>query len=77
MATKTDVSATHIHGTDPQYLIEKISRIKIYESNYYKEKCFGLSAATIGHTHIHITHTYKQTHIIQFDQREEMKVKNE
>lgn len=93
MANKTDVAAYHTHGTDPQYLIEKITREKIYDSNYCtnssdsaaaadgrispaqrrqapslshrtahvvsrscllmcalvgKEKCFGLSAATLG-----------------------------
>jgi hypothetical protein len=34
MANKTDVAAYHTHGTDPQYLIEKITREKIYDSNY-------------------------------------------
>src|SRR4051812_32096445 len=47
MANKTDVAAGHIHGTDPQFLIEKITREKIYDCNYWKEKCFGLSAASL------------------------------
>jgi pre-mRNA-splicing factor 38A len=51
MANKTDVVAAHVHGTDPQYLIEKITRAKIYEQPYWKEKAFGLSAATLGQRH--------------------------
>ena len=37
---------TRIHGTDPQLLIEKILRERIYESLYWKDKCFALSAET-------------------------------
>lgn len=51
MANATDVSAAHVHGTDPQYLIEKITRAKIYDAPYWKERCFGASAATLGQTH--------------------------
>lgn len=36
-----------IKGTNPQNLIEKIIRLKINESNYYKEHCFGLNAETL------------------------------
>lgn len=36
-----------IRGTDPQYLIEKITRERIYASVYWKEKCFGLTAESI------------------------------
>jgi len=43
----TDPSAVHIHGTDPQFLIEKILRMKIYDSQYYKEHCFALTAETM------------------------------
>jgi hypothetical protein len=32
------------HGTNAQFLIEKILRERIYESLYWKEKCFGLNA---------------------------------
>lgn len=33
-----------VHGTSPELLIEKIIRLKIYDSVYWKEKCFGLAA---------------------------------
>lgn len=35
------------HGTNPQYLLEKILRERIYESRYWKESCFGINAASI------------------------------
>ena len=47
MANKTDPFAESIHGTNPQNLIEKITRTKIYNSNYWKEHCFGLTSETI------------------------------
>jgi pre-mRNA-splicing factor 38A len=47
MANATDVFATSVHGTNPQYLVEKITRLKIYNSVYWKEECFGLTAATL------------------------------
>jgi pre-mRNA-splicing factor 38A len=34
-----------IHGTDPQFLIEKIIRERIYECVYWKEKLFAVNAA--------------------------------
>lgn len=43
MANKTDPVAMAVHGTDPQFLIEKILRAKIIDSQYWKEKCFGLT----------------------------------
>jgi len=43
----TDSDARNIHGTDPQYLIEKILRLKIHDSRYWKEHCFALSAETM------------------------------
>lgn len=43
MANKTVKDAKTIHGTNPQYLIEKIIRTRIYESRYWKEECFGLT----------------------------------
>ncbi|KAJ3119203.1 hypothetical protein HK098_005685 [Nowakowskiella sp. JEL0407] len=36
-----------IHGTNPQHLIEKIIRSRIYDSLYWKEHCFGLTAETL------------------------------
>lgn len=47
MANQTDPFADSIHGTNPQNLIEKITRQKIYNSNYWKEHCFGLTSETI------------------------------
>ena len=32
-----------VHGTIPQNLIEKIIRLRIYESRYWKEHCFALT----------------------------------
>jgi pre-mRNA-splicing factor 38A len=47
MANSTDPFAQAVHGTNPQYLVEKITRLKIYNCVYWKEQCFGLTAATI------------------------------
>jgi len=47
MANTTDSDARNVHGTDPQYLIEKILRLKIHDSRYWKEHCFALSAETM------------------------------
>jgi pre-mRNA-splicing factor 38A len=47
MANTTDVFAESIHGTNPQYLVEKITRLKIYNCRYWKESCFGLTSETI------------------------------
>ncbi|KIZ06700.1 Pre-mRNA-splicing factor 38A [Monoraphidium neglectum] len=47
MANRTDKFAKSIHGTNPQNLVEKITRNKIQASVYWKEKCFGLSAETL------------------------------
>ncbi|KAF5180778.1 Pre-mrna-splicing factor 38a [Thalictrum thalictroides] len=47
MANRTDPSAKSIHGTNPQHLVEKILRSKIYQNTYWKEQCFGLTAETL------------------------------
>ncbi|CAG8556510.1 5281_t:CDS:2 [Acaulospora colombiana] len=47
MANRTVSDAIAVHGTNPQYLIEKIIRTRIYESLYWKESCFGLTAETL------------------------------
>jgi len=39
--------AASIKGTNPQFLIEKITRMKIYEDMYWKEHCFALNAEGI------------------------------
>ena len=36
-----------VRGTDPQFLIEKIMRERIYECVYWKEKLFGCNAADV------------------------------
>ncbi|KAL7429077.1 hypothetical protein ACHAXM_001528 [Skeletonema potamos] len=47
MANVTDPLASTVHGKDPQNLIEYITRQKIYDSIYWKEECFGLSASDL------------------------------
>lgn len=36
--------AGSIRGTNPQFLLEKITRMKVYETQYWKEHCFALNA---------------------------------
>lgn len=43
MANRTVSDAKTVKGTNPQYLIEKIVRSRIYENKYWKEQCFALS----------------------------------
>jgi len=47
MAQTTVKWATQAHGTNPQNLIEYIVRQKIYDSIYWKQHCFALSAETL------------------------------
>ncbi|KAG0305175.1 hypothetical protein BGZ98_004524 [Dissophora globulifera] len=47
MDNKTVRDAIQLHGTDPQFLIEKILRTRIYECTYWKEQCFGLTESSI------------------------------
>lgn len=44
MANRTVKDAKSIRGTNPQYLVEKIIRSRIYDSRYWKEECFALTA---------------------------------
>lgn len=44
MANRTLKDAKNIHGTNPQYLIEKIIRSRVYDSMFWKEQCFALTA---------------------------------
>lgn len=48
MANVTDPLARPIHGTNPQNLIEYITRQRIYDSQFWKESCFGLTAADVA-----------------------------
>lgn len=43
MANRTVSDAKTVKGTNPQYLVEKIIRSRIYENKYWKEQCFALS----------------------------------
>ncbi|KAF5841593.1 PRP38 family-domain-containing protein [Dunaliella salina] len=47
MANRTDKEAYTIHGTNPQNLVEYIVRNKIYQTVYWKESCFALTAETL------------------------------
>ncbi|XP_020892279.1 pre-mRNA-splicing factor 38A [Exaiptasia diaphana] len=44
MANRTVSDARTVKGTNPQYLVEKITRSRIYESKFWKEQCFALTA---------------------------------
>ncbi|KQJ86872.1 pre-mRNA-splicing factor 38 isoform X2 [Brachypodium distachyon] len=57
MANRTDPLARSIHGTNPQNLVEKIVRSKIYQSTYWKEQCFGLTAETLVDKAMELDHT--------------------
>lgn len=43
MANRTVKEAATVKGTNPQYLVEKIIRTRIYDSLYWKEHCFALT----------------------------------
>jgi len=47
MANRTDTQADTVHGTNPQYLVDRIVRVKIYNDHYWKEHCFALTAETV------------------------------
>ncbi|TIB12835.1 hypothetical protein E3P92_02048 [Wallemia ichthyophaga] len=47
MANKTFKQASSIHGRNPQHLIENVIRQRVYESAFWKEQCFALTAETI------------------------------
>lgn len=47
MANRTVKDAKCVHGTNPQYLVEKIIRSRIYDSKYWKEECFALTAELV------------------------------
>lgn len=47
MANRTDGDAVNVHGTNPQNLVEKIVRSRIYDNPYWKEHCFGLDAESL------------------------------
>uniref|UniRef100_A0A674GUS8 Pre-mRNA-splicing factor 38B n=1 Tax=Taeniopygia guttata TaxID=59729 RepID=A0A674GUS8_TAEGU len=47
MADRMVRDAHSIHGTNLQDLVEKIICMRIYESKYWKEECFGLTAKLV------------------------------
>ncbi|VDM44818.1 unnamed protein product [Toxocara canis] len=47
MANRTVKDAVTVKGTNPQYLVEKIIRTRIYDSKYWKEECFALTAELV------------------------------
>lgn len=47
MSNRTAKGAKTLHGQDPQLLIEKITRERIYSCRYWKEKCFGLASDSL------------------------------
>ncbi|KAJ1453210.1 PRP38 family-domain-containing protein [Pelagophyceae sp. CCMP2097] len=56
MANKSDPMATELHGTNPQRIVEKILRTKVYAATFWKEKCFGLTAETLVDRAIELEH---------------------
>jgi len=47
MANRTVKDAKAVRGTNPQYLVEKIIRSRIYDSQFWKEECFALTAELV------------------------------
>jgi len=47
MANRTDPHADTVHGGNPQYLVDRIVRVKIYNDAYWKEFCFGLTTESL------------------------------
>ena len=71
-ANATDALATSVHGANPQHLVDKIIRTKIYNHPYWKQHCFGLNAESLLERAIQLNcvgGTYggvqKPTHFIQ------------
>ncbi len=44
---QTDPSAHAVHGTNPQFLVPKIVREKVWQMTFWKERCFGVTAASL------------------------------
>ncbi|KAF8163112.1 PRP38 family-domain-containing protein [Crassisporium funariophilum] len=47
MANTTVTGAQAIHGQNPQFLVETVIRNRIYESTFWKEHCFALTAESL------------------------------
>ena len=50
MANRTAKDAQTIKGTNPQFLVEKIIRLRVYDCKYWKEECFGLTGMQCAKT---------------------------
>ncbi|KAH8060730.1 hypothetical protein JL722_4843 [Aureococcus anophagefferens] len=74
MANRSDPMAQEVHGTNPQRIVEKILRMKVYATQYWKEYCFGLTAETLVDRAIEIDHIQPDLEIIvEFIKNEEYK----
>lgn len=47
MANATVRDAKWVHSTNPQFLVDKVLRQRVYDSRYWKEQCFALDAASV------------------------------
>ena len=47
MANRTDPLISQVSGSDPQNLMEYLTRQRIYDSRYWKETCFGLTVQNV------------------------------
>ena len=56
MANTTDVMATTVHGANPQNMVEKILRLRIYDSLFWKENCFALTAESLVDKSVELSH---------------------
>ncbi|KAG6891157.1 hypothetical protein C0992_010145 [Termitomyces sp. T32_za158] len=56
MANTTVTGALAIHGKNPQFLVETVIRNRIYESSYWKEHCFALTAESLIDNAIQLTY---------------------
>lgn len=56
MSNQTAREAQAVHGKDPQLLVEKIVRERIYECMYWKERCFGLTAESVLDLAVELDH---------------------
>ena len=66
---KTPKSVLAVHGLDPQLLIEKIIRERIYECRFYRDNCDTLDfdrILTVATTLNHIGGTYSNTKPVPF-----------
>ncbi|WFD29061.1 hypothetical protein MSPP1_000066 [Malassezia sp. CBS 17886] len=56
MANTTAHGAQTIHGTNPQFLIERVIRARIYDTVYWKDDCFALTAESFVDKAVDLTY---------------------